>query len=75
MEIPIDEAFAEPASEQPLELAATALREHGMTVEILDTREDARALRDEILPRDQAPPPYARSPRGASAVAGKTPTA
>ena len=47
-------AFAEPATEEQLQRAATTLREHGMTVEIVDTPEDARVLLEEILPRDQA---------------------
>jgi predicted methyltransferase MtxX (methanogen marker protein 4) len=52
--IPINEAFAEPATEEQLQRAATTLREHGMPVEIVDTPEDARVLLEEILPRDQA---------------------
>ena len=45
-------AFADPASEQRLERAATALTEHGFAVEILDDAAAARARVTELIPED-----------------------
>lgn len=42
--------FTEAASEQSLERAAVALREHGFTVEILDDVAGARARVEELIP-------------------------
>ena len=45
-------AFADPASEQRLERAATALTEHGFAVEILDDAAAARARVADLIPED-----------------------
>jgi acyl-CoA hydrolase len=47
--IPIDPAFAEPASEDQLQLAATSLRSRGIDVSIVDTAADARALVHDLV--------------------------
>jgi hypothetical protein len=47
--IPIDRAFAVPASEERLQRAATALRDHGIDVDVVDTAQDARTLVDELV--------------------------
>jgi acyl-CoA hydrolase len=51
---PVDEAFAAPASAAQLDSAATALREHGYIVHLVDTVAEARKLVADLLPRDQA---------------------
>ncbi len=52
---PLDETFAQSATEGRVETTAQALRANGFTVHIVDTSEDARKLvLGELLPRDQA---------------------
>jgi len=52
--LPIDEAFAVPANEDQLQRAATALTDHGLTVEIVETIADARSRVGELLPADES---------------------
>jgi hypothetical protein len=52
--IPIDESFAKPASEESIQKAATALRAHNFTVEVVNTPAEARAYVNSILPKDQS---------------------
>lgn len=51
--LPLDETFAVPADAAALDRAATALRENGFVVHIVDTIADARSLLGELLPRDR----------------------
>ena len=48
--IPIDQSFAEAASEEQLQVAAASLRKNGLTVEIVDSPSDGRAYVNSILP-------------------------
>ncbi|WNI14228.1 LUD domain-containing protein [Actinacidiphila sp. ITFR-21] len=51
--LPIDEAFARPASSESLTAAADALRANGFTVHIADTAAHARALVAGLVPEDR----------------------
>lgn len=50
---PIDETFEQAATEEQLQRAAEALREHNFAVEIVDRVADARALVNRLLPTDK----------------------
>jgi hypothetical protein len=50
---PVDETFAEPASEEALHRAAAGLKERNLEVHLIDTVADARLLLRELLPRDK----------------------
>jgi hypothetical protein len=50
---PLDDSFAAPAAEEQLGRAATALREHGYSVHIVDTAQGARNLVGSLLPTDK----------------------
>lgn len=52
--LPIDESFAKPASEESIQRAASALREHNFSVEVFDTLAQARAYVISVLPKDQS---------------------
>jgi len=52
--LPIDESFGKPASEESIQKAATALRTHNFSVEVVDTTADARAYVTSVLPKDQS---------------------
>jgi hypothetical protein len=49
----IDETFATPATAQQIDRAASALREHGYTVHVVDTVAEARKLVVDLLPADE----------------------
>ena len=51
--LPIDYGFSKPASEEQIQRAASALRAHNITVEVVDTPAAARAYVNSILPKDQ----------------------
>lgn len=51
--IPIDQRFAEPASEEQIQNAAASLAKNGFAVKIVDTPDDARLYVESILPLDQ----------------------
>ena len=51
--LPIDHGFGKVASEEQLQNAASALREHQIKVEIVSSVADARSLLNEKLPHDQ----------------------
>ena len=51
--LPIDNSFSRAASEEQIQRAATALRAHNITVEVVDTAADARAYVNSILPTDK----------------------
>lgn len=48
--LPLDDRFAVPATEEQLRRAAAALHEHGYTVHVVDTAQDARKLVVDLLP-------------------------
>ena len=52
--LPIDQSFEKPASEESIQRAATALRAHNFTVEVVDTAAQARAYVNSVLPKDQS---------------------
>jgi hypothetical protein len=52
--LPIDDAFAVPATDAQLQRAAAALTDHGLSVEIVDTIADARTRVGELLPTDES---------------------
>ena len=52
--LPIDESFAKPASEESIQKAASALRAHNFTVEVVDTPAQARAYVNSLLTKDQS---------------------
>ncbi|CAO5155127.1 LUD domain-containing protein [Frankia sp. AiPs1] len=49
---PLDETFSLPAGTEQLDRAVAALQEHGYTVHVVDTVEQARELVGELLPTD-----------------------
>ncbi|MCM0673393.1 lactate utilization protein [Micromonospora phytophila] len=51
--LPIDTTFEQPATEEQLQRAAAALRDHNFAVEVVDTVADARALVNRLLPADK----------------------
>ena len=51
--LPVDESFSKPASEESIQRAASALREHDFEVKVLDTASEARAFVNSILPKDK----------------------
>jgi acyl-CoA hydrolase len=52
--LPIDESFANPASEESIQKTAAALRERNFSVEVVDTPADARGYVNSILPKDKS---------------------
>jgi acyl-CoA hydrolase len=52
--LPIDYRFSQPASEELIQRAATALRTHNIAVEVVDTPAAARAYVNSILPKDKS---------------------
>jgi acyl-CoA hydrolase len=52
--LPIDESFGKPASEESIQRAATALRAHNFSVEVVDDPAGARRYVNSVLPKDQS---------------------
>jgi acyl-CoA hydrolase len=50
--LPIDQSFEKPASEESIQKAATALRAHNFSVEVVSTLAEARAYVNSVLPKD-----------------------